>query len=920
MDEQILILRQQLQDYEILKEKLVNKLSDKKKEHLECQKKINSFETKIKHLKDTIKDKENCIESMCIKLEKKENQIKELLTEIDTVKKAKTMIELILNKTNIEIEALHEENKKSVQNLLITIEDYKNSEELSHKNIMDLQNNVKQMKDNLENKTDIITFYENKAAEYYLTIGIQEEQLKTLYQEKLTLQSHLKDMTIKTNTQEKIFSNKQRDMENTLEYHLDELKDIKNTVSKLEEILCCKQNEIDQQNELISYQKNITETLQSDKCTQEINIKNLNNVLDQKSTENIDLEEKIQEFTLNINTLKEQLNATLNEKNVLEENVKTYELQIKTTNTEFDCQINNMKNILESQSNEINHYKIDLEKLKETLTEKQNDFNKQLIISNKQIETISHLRLEKYEFEEKLKSSGQIVLNKENELKILEDKLNQKTLKIKDLSEKVILNTTENNFFTQSLNMINVSLINMQEDFDKQLLSMKTKLELYDNNICAQTEKLLKLKNYLLVKVNELNNQIEMINKQKGYIACLETEKHDLFEKFNTFDQCLLDKNTEIMNLEKKLENHHSTITDLKEQLCVTSIVKLQEQLNCKHMDLELQKQETEKHIALISNLTSEKDNLINETNTIKSCLLEKDNTLASNHIKLINYETQLEELHSQKHILESELNEIKVQLECTRHDIIKKEKISNEQVATINALISEKNHLTVETNKLKECLTQNENALALNQNKEDECKNALLMFELNELKNQLNYLRQESAQKMIRTDKHVCEVHEQLSLKQSEIKKQIDLKNDSLVDIYRQIYNLKTIKNELELVFKKEKTEFETCLETYSINFCNNKPILDHHENSLMEVITSADTFIEQNGIQVALVEHSDDYSVIERLKNLFDALKMFIININTQGNKREIMYANNDYTSNDAYAKLLATSNKYVIYIYFD
>lgn len=1530
MNEQILILKQQLEDYEIHKDKMVNKLSDKKKELLECQKKINNLETKMKHLKDTIKDKEICIESMCIKFEKKENQIKELLAEIDTVKKAKTMIELILNKTNVEIESLHEENQKSVHNLLITIEGYKNSEELSHKNITDLQNDVKQMKNNLENKADIITFYENNAAEYYQTIGIQEEQLKSLYQEKLTLQSHLKDMATKTNTQEKMFNNKQRDMENTLEYHLDELKDVKNTVSKLEEILCCKQNEVDQQNELINFQKNITETLQSDKCIQEINIKNLNSVLDQKSIENIDLKEKIQEFTLNINTLKEQLNTALNQKNVLEENIKTYELQIKTTNIEFYCQINDMKNILESQSNEINHYKIDLEKLKETLTEKQNDFNKQLIISNEQIETISHLRLEKYELEEKLKSSGQIVLNKENELKLLEDKLNQKTLKIKDLSEKVILNVTESNFFTQSLNMINMSLINMQEDFNKQLLSMKTKLQLYDNNICAQTEKLLKLKNYLLVKINELNRQIEMVNKQKDYIASLETEKQHLFEKLKAFDKCLLHKNTEITNFEKKLKDYHSTITDLKEQLCVMSIEKvttetnlnttaeqlknleiqftnqinniliqlsdreeeiiklkkqsseienmfenkkkelqeqvelthnqyeivknitleknilekqvlstnehsinnlaeikslkekldefkaatlklekkfenvlieknlfetklkdtvnekeiinqefceqmqsmknrlkdiihenndlkknlidlnakqikfqhvteenntlkeavdcaknqcislqdklkdfndcllkkekhlnlletqnseystmnenlkkqivevkqtlnkkhvelenqiqwcneqretivklnnekeyhcnhiknlesslshkeyefnlcegklydcsntinnlkkkldmvknektllelqlneitnqlidktqnlnlqlelqerkfidvheklvneqselhkqielsneqiktisllnaekdiflekisklqeclnekecslnslqeqlnvykkkyeelqslimdlsseldgnkikltnmqqesrqkltdmqikytevqaqlnqkqidfddyvskyncqietnglltterdnlvketntlksillnkdnviatnqeklleyeelnnkintekvalkkelkqtngqletalqgltqqlqetenkfygLQEQLNCKHMDLELHKKETEKQITLISNLTSEKNNLINETNAIKNCLLEKDNTLASNHIKLINYESQLEELHSQKPILESKLNETKVQLDSIRHDLIQKQKISNdklkevqellskvqadlnnqrkysnEQEETINGLISEKNNLIVEMNKLKKCLAQNENALTLNQNKEDECKNALLMFELNELKNQLNYLQQESAQKMIEMDKHVCEVHEQLSLKQSENKKQIELKNDSLVDIYRQIHNLKTIKNELKLVLKKEKTVFETCLETYSINCCNNKPIIHDHENSLMEVITSADTFIEQNGIQVALVENSDDYSIIERLKHLFDALKIFIININAQGKKHAIMQTNTDYTSNDAYTELLATSNKYVICIYFD
>lgn len=1508
----------------------MNKFSEKKKELLECRKKNNNLETKIKHLKDSVRDKENNIESVCVKLNKKENRIKELLEEIDSVKKAKTMIELILSKTNTEIEALHEENEKSVKDLLTTIENYKKSEELALKNCTELEKEVKQLKDNVENKTDIITFYENKAAEYYQTIGIQEEQLKTLYQKKLTLQSNLKDMKTKTETQEKIFNNKIRDMENTLEYHLDELKDVKNTVTKLEEILSCKQNEIDQQNELINYQKNMTETLQTDKFNQEINIKNLNNIFEQKCAENSDLKEKIQESSLSLNILKEQLNAALNEKNLLEENVKINELQFKTSNEQFTGKINDMKNLLQSRCYEIDQYKLDLEKLKGILEEKQNDFNVQLILSNKQIETLSQLRLEKCELEERLKSNGQTLLNKEKELKSLKDKLNQSTLNIQDLNEKVIHVESENNLLTKNLSMITSTMISMQEDFNKQLLNIQINLESNNNKICLQIENTLKLKNYLLVKINELNIQIDVNNKQKDNIISLEDEKLDLLKKIEVLDQCLLSKDTKIINLVKELQDNNLIVCDLKEQLGVMSIEKvmieanlnetseqlknsqeqfteqinkilvqlndreeetmnlknqflemenifeikqkeikeqgelttkhieiidqlksenkilekqvlntnehsvstqaeiqslhkklddfqysilklekelksisnekitleaklkdainekrildqhfdeqirevkiclkdtlhennnlnkyvtdlkndlnithvkiehateenkqlkkiidftesqcinlqdkikelndlilqkeksldllkmqisefsisnenlekqviqveqdlnqkhidlknqiqlcneqreviaemnsekesisdqlknlenslshkecefnlcekklyncnitindleekladvkneksilefqlnetithltdksqglilqlefkeknfldiqekfiqeqnkfqeqmeqsyeqtktisclnaekdklleeinklqgclnenehtskslleqnnkyklvneelqilntnlkseldankiqlvnihqelnkeltdmeikcievedqlnkkkteldeyvskyncqietisvlaterdnlieernklestlsdkdciiaaneknllkyeelndkinnekialevklnktkeelenihqdltqqleemkkqlydIQEKLNSKHLDLELQKKNIEEQTAIISILNSEKDDLINDIDTLKDSLSEKENSLVSNHIKLNNYEIQLEELQSLKIVLESELNETKVQLDNTQHDLTQKlktsnnkvsevqkqldklqtvldnqNKCSNDQLELINSLMSEKHILVDDISRLKEYLAQNEKKLqhVENQNKEIQSKKATLMLQLNQLKCQLNDLRQESTEKMFEISTKFCKAQEKLSLTQSDIKKHIELKNDSLADIYQQINYLKVIKNELELLFKKEKIDFETQLETYSINCINNKSLIDHHEDSLMEVITSADTFIEENCIQVAQVENSDDNSIIERLKKLFEALKMFIINIKTHGYEQVITHANTECGSNEAYIDLLANSNKYV------
>lgn len=256
----------------------------------------------------------------------------------------------------------------------------------------------------------------------------------------------------------------------------------------------------------------------------------------------------------------------------------------------------------------------------------------------------------------------------------------------------------------------------------------------------------------------------------------------------------------------------------------------------------------------IIALLTLEKDNLINETNMLNSKLLNKDNVIASNSVKFLEYEDQNNKIISEKVALETELNKTINQLESTRQDfetqleefrtkkcclkselsetieqldtiqndrtqqlevtqnklqevqeqIIKLQvdleeqiKYSSEQVETINTLTNEKCKLVDEINILKERLFQNENALnKLNDcdkhNKEIVLKNASLKLELNQLKCLLNNLRQEIREQFIEMNKMLCEAQEDFGNKQFEIKNQIKLKNDSLTDIYQKINDLK--------------------------------------------------------------------------------------------------------------------------------
>lgn len=1612
-------------------EKLTNEFSDKKKEF---HKKNNCLENKIKFLKDSIKAKEHDIECLYTTLNKKNNHIKELSEEMDTVKKAKTMIELILSKTNTEIEALHEEHNKYVNNLLTTIENYEHSEELLHKNIAELENRVKIIQEDLADKGKVIIFYEDKMAENYQTVTVQEEQLKTIYEEKLILESSLQNLKIEIETQQKTFNNKNREMENYLEYHVDELKNVKNTVVQIEKMLQRKQDEIDQQIKLISFQKNKIETLESEKCSQEIIVSNLNSILEEKSADNTNLKKELQKCMSNVSALKENLDTTLNEKTVLENALKLNELEMKKSNDEFYRQIYDMQNLIGNQNNEIHQFKIDFEKLKDALEKTQNDFNNQLIITNKQIEIVSSLRLENYELIENLKLNSQSLLDKENEIASLKDLITENGLKISNQTDQINIEILKNHSLTKNLHVITSTMKNMQNDFDKQLFNFKTNLQLYDRKINVQTEKLSKLKEYLLVQKNELDNQINLYNNQNEYILTLETEKVNLLDKLKLFEQCLLKKDSEIINLEEKFQSCSSTINNLEEELgvmilekiiietdlndtteqfknsqhqfteqindvviqlnnrekeiielknnslemenmlekkqteldeqlkltfaqneivnnlksekemledqvlnankhsifvqdeiksltetldeCMSSILDLekeldftkteknslenklkntiyekdviseelseklkdstnenndfknrlnelkndlsikneqfnfitkensklkeavdctedrcinlqdklkelsncvlkkeedmklleihnleyltaneklekqineikyalntkhteleneikrfneqtevivklncdkeslcdkvkslennlshdeykfnlyegklydcsntinsleqklvemktvksslellinktfaqltdkyqdlnlqleskennilkiqekliqvqnnfeeqneqfneqiitinlinaekvvllektsrlqeylnekecslkslqekildykkqfdkletlklnlesdlvknklelndlhqkskqriedmenkcseiqeqfdkkqneyndyivkyncqvetvdlltlerdnlisetetlkntllkkdsviasneeklleykenngkikaekdtleieckktiyqlettcqeltqqlkdmenkyteiqeqfntklieineyidkhnchmetitlltsernnlisetealkntllnkdniimsnkkklieyekkndcintekialeielkkiitqlkityqeltqqledmekklsdlQENLNSKHVDIETQVEKTNKQIEVVSILTSEKDNLIIEIDALKNSLLEKENTLVLNHKKLNNFEMQLEELNIQKKCLESELNETKVRLDNVQRDLVQqRENVTNKlqeaeerviiqqkdlekQTEAIKTLICEKNDLLEEINMYKETLIQKENTLSLNQDKfldnekqikEIELRNTSLkinILELNKLKVLLNNLRQEFTEKIVEVDKILCEGQEKISYKQFEIKNQIKLKNNSLPDVYQKVNDLKNIKNELELVHKKEKTNFETSLVMYSNSLSRHTPMQDHHENSLMEVITSADTFIEENGIQFAQVENYEEYSIIEKLKKLFEALKMFIININNQGNGA-ITNVKHEYASNEAYDNLLIKSDKYV------
>lgn len=146
---------------------------------------------------------------------------------------------------------------------------------------------------------------------------------------------------------------------------------------------------------------------------------------------------------------------------------------------------------------------------------------------------------------------------------------------------------------------------------------------------------------------------------------------------------------------------------------------------------------------------------------------------------------------------------------------------------------------------------------------------------------------------------------------------KQIKIKQTTLCVINEEVNYLKEAKDGLKLLLQNEKESFEKNMSDLLSVFTNTvkiEPIEEDRQNSLMEVITSADTFIEQNGIQLELLGNLNEYSIIERLKRLFEALKMFIININTQSNLRALTQPEGQPITNETYTELLEKSKMYV------
>lgn len=278
----------------------------------------------------------------------------------------------------------------------------------------------------------------------------------------------------------------------------------------------------------------------------------------------------------------------------------------------------------------------------------------------------------------------------------------------------------------------------VQEQLNEKQIELKEYVGKYDSQIktiallTSERDNLTNEINALKSKYNDGSNEC---NRGK----LIENEKQtDAIETKNVALELEPRLELKLINEQLEIARHELTLQLGEKEKIISD---LKEMLNCQCINLETKIKEAGELTEVNSILTSENKNLINETNTLKNQLLEKEKTLVSNLVDLNNFQTHLKELQTEKNSLKLELNDImEIHSNCVQRELTEKIKSKLQEVEEqgnkmqldlnsdneciidqnqqIKTLICENNSMIDEANILKESLDQSNYALSSNQDK----------------------------------------------------------------------------------------------------------------------------------------------------------------------------------------------------------
>ncbi|XP_050542279.1 golgin subfamily B member 1-like isoform X2 [Daktulosphaira vitifoliae] len=882
LNSKITKLKQQLETNETNHKDLINDCSNKKKVLQESRKKIISLETKNNCLKNCIKDKENVIKSVYTQLNEKESKIKDLLIEMEIIKKSKTMIELILTKTNTEIEELHEENNKQVTDLLVSIENFKVSENKLSQKILELENNITDLKKDLESRGNQITLYENKLSENCQILSVKEEQLGMVYQEKVVTENQLKNLSEKIDAQEKLSKSKILEMENYLEYYIEELENSTKKILNLEKTLDGKQKNLDIQMKSNSDQKEVINLLESEKFTLNKEVSKLNHDLIAKTNEIKKLEKNITQHVSALNEKQKELEniVTLNNNNidvisiltkeklsveydlkVALENILNQEIiikslqeklfakemdydnlmkihnskvkEIKKLDEELQLVTKNMENMkdmyneqlikaekcLEISENKLKMQESALESLECTLHEKNTDMEKKVDLLKKLKENINSLEVQRCDLEEKLVGIEKILLTKESEVTNLENNIFDKNIHIKNLEEQLGVMSIEKVMLETNLNETVDQIKSSREDFTKQVNEMVKQLNERAEEIGCLKNHSSNLELLLQERKVELDDQISLSLEQIEISKMLKMEKEQLDSQIIDYNKCVATMKNELKCQEDKIYKIEMTSQNLKEQLNIVSLEKLnlennlksnvedydekirdlndaldnlkkaltekECELRIKESDFECIKEENNNLKATVNYFENQCSKLQDNITELNGYLEQKDsyieclkNDLSENTCSKAIIEQQLVKVHEALNIKSIELNKqiqlLEEQKETFKKISQEKEDISNKLNSVENSLSHKEYEFNLSEGKLYDCSVTINNLEKdlFNMNNEK----SSLELQLNEIKNQLINTKEELNQQF--------DIQSQLNCKQEDTCKEIKLLNEKLKEM----------------------------------------------------------------------------------------------------------------------------------------
>ena len=669
---------------------------------------------------------------------------------------------------------------------------------------------------------------------------------------------------------------------------------------------------------------------------------NLNNIKDKilidKDTKINLLNTRLNEKIKLIKSLELKINELQNNNQDLDE-IKSSKEELETKLRKYINENNNLLKKIDSKNNIIKENEFKLEKLKNSLEEKNS-----IILKNEKNFKDNETSNKDYEkIISEIKNNLSLTENTNNELK---NYIKEKDKIIKEKDDNIIL-------LQKKIGILNESIDNFQNDIKKyqnDTYLLKDKINKYEHDININNNELIKLRKKSEDNKNKYEKEIELLNlslnKNKNEyeksLLIINGEKDELI-KAKTNLELKIKKYEETISNEKKSKNKDKNeIEKLKNE-----IVKLNNNLNEKELELNKTKKELEineqiKNVEINSSLNKS----INEEIKDKDNEIQKQNEIINN-LKMENDKIN-KELHELKFSLkitsevkenlDRQIDELNEDIEGLKEKIENLEKEKLENIDKYNKISQEKNNINNQLNELKleldkEKILSNDkdkkldnfnnnenelNSLIETINKEKAkliSENKSLSDEIKSLKekidsNEKNIKSQEIANELLKADKNQMILRlSSLNEEKNKLKQSLNIFEINQEETNKEIINLKTIIENKEKIIQEKSLENKNLIKD---NEKMNDEILllkeenkgkENTINKKEEMLKELKDELEEKNIQIEnTIKNINDYEI--QIKGLKDE-------------KQELILKNKKYTNelNEKEKKYNEIKNQYDI-----
>ena len=615
----------------------------------ETEKKIVSFSKDNETILNDIKRKK--IENNDI-IQKLQEKLSNLESQIPLLKKEQDNLEQIINDIYSKSEYIKKKNEDEIVDIKNNQE--KELEDLKNQCLEDLEQNKKDLKDNIDFATK-----ECEQQKEELLQKIEEnrefnkqhqQELIDMYNEKIKILEQVKDEKIDDLTNEiteieKEHNDYVRDAEEEMEETEKdinklntELIDVNKTLSmiQIEHEKIMKNNK-----EKFKMEREELENILYD-LLQRYNKTNVNISLSQKINDDLNL--KFNKINDKINLIKDKIEQIKSEKekviNDLESEIKKLNLKLLNSENEFNEKMALKNQEIEYYNNQINSNQKELDEFKGTFNEKISQF-KEILISDfekqknnilsekKELENICNKKQSEYQSLEQTYNSQILLLSREKD--VLTEKLKNVNVQIEEVESNLKFDKNNNYIEIESIKQENTNKINqlmkenealrvklsqVRDDFneinevyetDKALWKNKYDHLLEDKD--AIQNELFTYKNKYNINIDDLSQKLQndRITLQKIYNEAI--EKRD--QKFNT----------QISNANKYFAHKFEYINNLNQQLTlknnelINTLNEYESQANTKEKEtkLEVALHSIQRYKKEIADLYNSKDKDIEE-------------------------------------------------------------------------------------------------------------------------------------------------------------------------------------------------------------------------------------------------------------------------------------------------------------------